>query len=192
MGLRKYRINPYNQIPILCDRDFTFLGDVDGGQAALSCFDSQQLDVVNPTGSNVLECKYMEQLLANNNAIGLVPVVTDDAYQRQTILTRGAMWCPQEIVVKVLRKNLIPRQAYMTLYPLLKAKGLLTECENLVNLLCVGCAILYVGNAPLVSHPTVGVQVTIDSDLQKYVQKFLKCNLKGLNQKPVATLPPEL
>ena len=133
----------------------------------------------------------MEQLLANNNAVTLVPVVADDDDQRQTILTRGTIWCPPEIVPNVIGKILTPRQMYMTLYPILKAKVLLTECKHLLNFLCFGYTIPSTNNAPLVVHLTVGVQVIIDSSLQKYMRKFLEHNFKGLKQNPASTLLPK-
>lgn len=78
---------------------------MDGRQAAIACFDSKELDDFSSIRSNVLECDYMEQLLLNDDTMQLVPKVEDNDAQRETVLTRGAMCCPWELVLHEIGKN---------------------------------------------------------------------------------------
>lgn len=146
-------MTPGNQNSPLRGKDFAFLDDVDGRQTALVCFNRQHLEIVAKTGTNVLECNHMEQLLVGDAAIDieLVPVVKDAAAQKQTVQTRGAMLFPPKLVPFVIGKYLTPRQAYLTLFPIIKDKGLLTECDHLVNFLRVGCTSTTAG-PPLVAQ----------------------------------------
>lgn len=100
-----------------------------------------------------------------DKAMELVPVVWDNAAQRETVLTRGAMWCPPKLVTLVIGKNFTPQQAYMTLFPVIRDRGLLFGCKYLINFLQLGCMISVAGNPLFVAYPTMGVNVTIDSAL---------------------------
>ena len=105
----------YNQQSNLCDKDFAFLDNKDSGQATIAYFDSNQLDVVSSNGTNVLNCDHIDQILFNFNAVKLVPKLDDNDSQRETFITRGAMWCPWELVPHLIGKNLKLKQTYTIL-----------------------------------------------------------------------------
>lgn len=109
VGLQKYRKTTSNEGSPLCGKDFAFVNDVKNGQAALTCFCGEYLEVVAKTGSNVLEAPHMETLLGMDTALELITVVDDDAAWRETVMTRGAMWCPPELVTLVLKKKISHR-----------------------------------------------------------------------------------
>jgi len=55
VGLRKYGITTSNDGSPLRGKDFAFVDDVKDGQAALTCFRGEYLEVVSKNRSNVLE-----------------------------------------------------------------------------------------------------------------------------------------
>jgi ABC-type transporter Mla MlaB component len=189
LGLRKYTRNPSDLHSILFNQSFVYVNDVMEGIGSIVGFDSSMLEVT--ADINVHTLNHHRTLLNDDEALELIGPIADNAVQSETIKTRKAMYIPYELVHYMLGKNLSPRQAFMVLFPVMEAAGLLTVCKPLVDFLRVAGTLPTGGTTPpLVAHDKAGRAIIAEIGLMLFMKiQVLLRDLEGLKPMPITTDP---